>query len=766
MKYAIDGRVSQTAPRFGHLNLGGQSPSGDRLQVNSRYLLFNQRPWLPVMGEFHFSRYDADEWETELRKIKSCGVSIVASYLFWNHHEAREGEFNFEGRRNLRRFVELCAKVGLWSVIRLGPWAHGESRYGGFPDWLMEKNIPLRGEDPEYMGYVDRLYAAYARELKGLFFKDGGPIIALQVENELTGDSDYLLKLKKMALDHGMEAPFYTVTGWGADGIAQFPENEVLPLFGGYPEAPWEQHTHPLPPNPHFFFTPVRNDSSIGSDQIAGGSAPGNDELEAYPFLTCELGPGNQVTYHRRPIIQPMDAYAMSLCLLGSGSNLPGYYMFHGGYNPTNGLFQESRDTGYPNDVPVSSYDFQAPVGEYGDLKPSYFSLKRLHHLLMSYGENLAAMEPVFPDEKPKDLQDTVTPRYVIRSNGKSGFVFFNSYQRLAQLSDQPEFQLEIALEEETVCVPPRPVNLPAGVSLIFPFNLTEGELCIKSASVQPLYRMKQAEGITLFMFAPDGVEPLLLMNRDPGRLPEGVQSDQGLIDGLAPGTDCCLEFNTEQGLVRIVILTEDQSKAFFVNEEQKQTTICIAAHGAIVTPAGFKMLGTPDAEWLLYPPLTPCAGGTYSGRSGIFSIYREELANPPMTVGISPALALIEADNPYAKYLFAPIQDCPEYLLQVPSDLFDHFEDMRLDFETNANVIQVYCGDELVADSFQYERRFTMGLKRFRSAIESATPLRFKCSPFTPEQDIYMEAPRENGRPWIRLLRSTPLTVINVPLN
>ena len=76
------------------------------------------------------------------------------------------------------------------------------------------------------------------------------------------------------------------------------------------------------------------------------------------------------------------------------------------------------------------------------------------------------------------------------------------------------------------------------------------------------------------------------------------------------------------------------------------------------------------------------------------------------------------------------------------------------------------YCGDELVADSFQYERRFTMGLKRFRSAIESATPLRFKCSPFTPEQDIYMEAPRENGRPWIKLIRATPLTIINVPLN
>ena len=104
----------------------------------------------------------------------------------------------------------------------------------------------------------------------------------------------------------------------------------------------------------------------------------------------------------------------------------------------------------------------------------------------------------------------------------------------------------------------------------------------------------------------------------------------------------------------------------------------------------------------------------------------------PSIPVSISPTLALIEPDNPYAKYLFAPVQDCPEYLLQIPSDLFERVDDMRLDFETNANVVQVYCGDELVADSFQCNRRFSMALKRFRSAIESGTPLRLKCAPFT----------------------------------
>ena len=86
------------------------------------------------MGEFHYARYPASEWEREILKMKAGGVDIVATYVFWIHHEEVEGQFDWSGQRDLRRFVELCGRHGMYAWVRVGPWAHGESRNGGLPD--------------------------------------------------------------------------------------------------------------------------------------------------------------------------------------------------------------------------------------------------------------------------------------------------------------------------------------------------------------------------------------------------------------------------------------------------------------------------------------------------------------------------------------------------------------------------------------------------------------------------------------------------------
>jgi len=104
------------------------------------YLTMDTRPWLPVMGEFHYSRVPESEWEEELLKMKSAGAQIVSTYVIWIHHEEIRGQFDWTGQRNLRRFVELCGKHGLYVVARIGPWTHGESRNGGLPDWLLNLN--------------------------------------------------------------------------------------------------------------------------------------------------------------------------------------------------------------------------------------------------------------------------------------------------------------------------------------------------------------------------------------------------------------------------------------------------------------------------------------------------------------------------------------------------------------------------------------------------------------------------------------------------
>lgn len=100
---------------------------------NIHYLIKDGRPWFPVMGEMHYSRYKETLWEESPRKIKARGVTIVSTYVIWIHHEEEEGIYDFSGCRNLRHFLTLCKKVGLQVFLRLGPWVHGEVRNGGFP---------------------------------------------------------------------------------------------------------------------------------------------------------------------------------------------------------------------------------------------------------------------------------------------------------------------------------------------------------------------------------------------------------------------------------------------------------------------------------------------------------------------------------------------------------------------------------------------------------------------------------------------------------
>ena len=137
----------------------GAAANGDIIGATAHHLLREGKPWYPVMGEFHYSRYPAAEWEIELRKMKALGVQVVATYVFWIHHEEEQGVFRTDGDLDLRRFLLTCHKVGLEVLLRIGPWAHGECRNGGFPDWLQhDASIRLRTDDPKYLALVAGFY--------------------------------------------------------------------------------------------------------------------------------------------------------------------------------------------------------------------------------------------------------------------------------------------------------------------------------------------------------------------------------------------------------------------------------------------------------------------------------------------------------------------------------------------------------------------------------------------------------------------------------
>ena len=466
-----------------HLNMGGKNPKGEEINVTSRYFTRNGKPWIGVMGEFHFSRYSRENWHRELAKMKAGGITIVSTYLFWIYHEEIEGKMDFGGDNDIRAFIEEFKDVGLDVVIRIGPWAHGECRNGAFPDWLLKKDYKLRDNNEEYLAVVKKWYQSIYNEVKGLFYKDGGNIIAVQIENEFVDNAEHLAKLKEIAVECGFIAPIYTVTGWNSASGAKIPVDEVVPVFGGYCEAPWENHMNRLSPSPHYFFNRMRNDSAIGTDLIAKTQSDGWQlPYERYPFATCELGGGIEVTHHRRPIIKPMDIYAVSLVKLGDGNNLVGYYMYHGGTNKIGELstFNETKATGYPNDYPILSYDFQAPLSEYGEVREQYGLLNMLHMFVNDFGEEFAPMIAV-DSANSVAADDTNSLRYGMRTNGKSGFVFVNHYQRLTELADIENAVISAGNVEFP------PIDVKGEVSFFMPFNMKMGDSVLEYATAQPL---------------------------------------------------------------------------------------------------------------------------------------------------------------------------------------------------------------------------------------------------------------------------------------
>lgn len=476
---------------------------------NSEYLTCNARPILPIMGEFHFSRYPEGEWKTAIKNMQQGGVDIVATYVFWIHHEEAEGEWDFSGRRNLKAFLSCCQEAGMKVWLRIGPWAHGECRNGGFPDWLVEKEkrgkLSLRTDDPQYLKYVDLFFTKIAEQADGYMHKDDGPVIGIQIENEYGhagGPSDreegmaHMRTLRAMAEKKGLTAPYFSATGWGG---AYVPEN-FLPVLGGYVDAPWANHTHELAASENFLFQPFHDDANIASD-FAEGQSGFTFDTSKFPYLTAELGGGLQVTARRRTYPYPEDIEAQTICMLGAGANLIGYYMYHGGVNPDGQYttLQESKATGYANDLPVKSYDFQTCLRENGLPSESYYRLRK-HHIFIKNTEELLAPAKVYlPDNIPEPMgaEDMETLRAAFRYNKTAdcGFLFINNHQRKRKMTEKqitPEAPLKFAVpsgegEKKQIIFDRLCVRTDA--ILVLPYNLPvviQGEelrLCRTNAS-------------------------------------------------------------------------------------------------------------------------------------------------------------------------------------------------------------------------------------------------------------------------------------------
>jgi len=475
------------------------------------------------MGEIHYSRLPKNEWRDALLKMKAGGITVVASYAFWIHHEECQGEWDFNGCKDLKTFAETVKDCGLYMFLRIGPWSHGEARNGGFPDWLMNHGCKLRTNNAPYLALVEAYYKKLFEQVNGLLYKDGGPIIGIQIENEyghcggLTGEvgETHMRNLTKMAKDIGFDVPIYTATGWNGAVTGG-----LLPVMGGYPDAPWDQGIEEIEPSGNYIFSYERNDLSIGSD-LGMGAALSYDPSK-FPYLTAELGGGLQVTHHRRVVPSSQDIAAMSIAKLGSGVNLLGYYMYHGGVNPEGKLstLQETRASGGYNDLPALSYDFHAPLGSYGQYQESYHELRILGMFVADFGESLCKMPALIPGDNPQKPYDRSRFRYSFRHNNSWGYVFFNNHVR---------HMMRPAFTQLVVTVPGLDLQLPTfdimpGQYGFYPFNMPVNGGVIKFAQATPLCTVNDTT--VLYGANMDATGDVLLISKDEALCAYKVKGD------------------------------------------------------------------------------------------------------------------------------------------------------------------------------------------------------------------------------------------------
>lgn len=731
--------------------MGGKNPQGVEINANSRYLTLDGHPWLPVMGEFHYSRYPARDWREALLKMKAGGITIAASYVFWIHHEEIEGQTDWSGDRDLRRFVELCAELGMYAFPRIGPWAHGECRNGGFPDWLLIKcGEEVRKAAQPYLTYVERFFHEIARQLKGLLWKDGGPVIGIQLENELTWDPGHILTLKNLARQAGFDVPLYTMTGWGP---AQVPADEVIPLFGGYPDAFWDRQVEDWSRSSrkHYFFSQLRDDHTIGADLRKRQDVLDLSFLERYPFLTCEIGGGIQVSYHRRPYITPNDIAVPPMTKIGSGSNLPGYYMYHGGSNPPGKLstLQESQATGYWNDLPVISYDFQAAIGEYGQLNQHYHALRLLHLFLLDFGIILAPMTAILPDQTPTGLDDRQTLRWAVRTDGRHGFIFINNYQRIETLPEKSDVQLELRMQEDTLLIPQAPIDIPSGAFMIWPFNLALNGILLQYATAQLVCQLED-DGAPLYVFAErSGIRVEFVFPPELLACVKGVHLEAGrFLRNVEPGTLILLQ-GRDGAEARILLLNEEQSLQCWKADLWGQERIFLSP-ASLIFDKNKLTLRTRQKEdlWFsVYPePVGVLAvDPTFEKPAEIFARYTFSAMEKkvPVTLHqIKPAEPARETPLGSSGVAQAPedadFASAEIWKVDLLADSLNSASEVTLQIDYRGDTGRAYLNDRLIADDFYHGRVWEIGLRRFAPEIlEKGLTLKFL--PLRREAPIYI---------------------------
>lgn len=738
----LRGIKSDIRPSMTHIH--GLDVNGREIKFTNRYMERDGKPFFGISGEFQYSRYDCNEWEDELIKMKMGGINIVATYVFWSHHEEVKGNYIWNGNKDLRKFIELCKKYNLDVILRIGPWDHGEVRNGGYPDWIYSEPLIVRSNDELYLYYVKQLFEEIGKQVQGLLFDDGGPIIGVQLENEFqhacaewevtVGTSDefipqgfdgnnHILKLKETAEAAGVSAPMYTGTGWG--GAIADPDT-VVPLWGGYAFWPWIFYGTDItehPPTPEFIYRDYRY-PTYNFD-------PKYDPMDI-PYVACEMGGGMNNFYSYRFKLPYQSVDAMANVKVASGCNFVGYYVYHGGSNP------RGIKTPYLNEWtnPKISYDFQAPLSEFGLARESYYRLKREHYFFTNQQEQFCLMETVLP-EGAQDIQpeDVETLRYAIRQKDNSGFIFINNYQDHINGIDKENQKITLQLENEVLEVPySGGFNLKSEESCILPFNFKMDQVLLKTSTTQFISKLNCNGAKQYFFFQPKGMKPELVF--DVSNI-KSIDSNNSIVEYneneivIYPQADELSKINitTTEESFDVYILTDKQSMEFWQFKYEGTDNVLLSKDVLLVDENGLRIesdsneIKIQTIDGLITPNLLSKVSEDVEASDIVktYTLIKEEIAVEYTKSFISKSKMLLTVDTSSIKS-----QNLKDIILQI-----DYVGDVG----------NVFYENNLINDNFNNDDTWEVGL-RHNVELSKESLLYFSIIPIRENAKVKTDSP------------------------
>ena len=357
--------IAGIEPARANDNLFPELPAATKnITFKDGFFSINGKPTFLVSGEIHYARVPRALWRDRLIRSKRMGINCIQTYIFWNAQEPVEGKFDDSDNRDLDAWLSLIQELGMYAVVRPGPYNCAEWESGGIPAWLTTKpKMEIRNSYPEYLIYVDKYYEHILPIIVKHQINRGGSVVLMQIENEHpagwgTDGNDYLKHLHEKAVALGLEVPsFYSGLHHGFDPAGNQPFGERT--------SPWHS-------------------TEFWTGWFDGGGERNENDIR-------------YMTYNSWKII----AYG------GAGYD---YYVVHGGTN-----FGYTSDDELP-----TSYDYKAAIGEEGQLRKLYYSLKKPCTFANSFSDILSNAK----EDKSRDAQVAKGLRVHIRKSSLGTIVF------------------------------------------------------------------------------------------------------------------------------------------------------------------------------------------------------------------------------------------------------------------------------------------------------------------------------------------------------